>query len=273
MIPSRQRVFISYARANRSFVDRLSKDLRAGGIDVWLDTSEIAAGDNWQVAIENGLRDSAALLYVATERSAESHWMTREVQLMLERRTPIIPLVLDDAGAATLPDFLTNIQWVDFRGDYEGGLRLLLASLSPQRAPTAIPAPSRKSKGYVFLSYAEDDALFVDDIKSLLASRGYAFWDYRESDRDYHNDLFLELEGVISESVATLSFVSPAWKLSRTAVKEYHFSTDLGKPVFLLKVKDPGPTLVIAGIPYIDFTRDPGSGFARLEKELTRKGL
>jgi len=87
-----------------------------------------------------------------------------------------------------------------------------------------------------------------------------------------HRQKILSISEHVSEP-ETLSFVSPDWKLSRTAVKEYHFSTELGKPIFLLKVREPGPTLIIAGIPYIDFTKDRDSGFARLEKELTRKGL
>ena len=86
-------------------------------------------------------------------------------------------------------------------------------------------------------------------------------------------DLYLELEGIIQDAVAMLSFLSPDWKRSRTAVKEYHFSSEVGIPVFLLKVRDPGPTLVIAGLPYIDFTQDHAAGFRRLDKELSRKGL
>lgn len=164
-------------------------------------------------------------------------------------------------------------QWVDFRSGYDDALRRLLTALHSFRSERSFPTGQKKSKGYVFLSYAEEDAIFVDDLKAFLAKRGYSYWDYRESDRDYHQDLYLELEGVIAEAAAMLSFLSPDWKKSRTAVKEYHFSTEVGIPVFLLKVRDPGPTLVIAGLPYIDFTRDHPSGFDRLEKELSRKGL
>jgi hypothetical protein len=43
--------------------------------------------------------------------------------------------------------------------------------------------------------------------------------------------------------------------------------------VFLFRVRDPGPTLVIAGLPYIDLTHDKSAGFLRFDKELSRKGL
>ncbi len=48
---------------------------------------------------------------------------------------------------------------------------------------------------------------------------------------------------------------------------------EVGVPVFLLRVRNPGPTLVIAGLPYIDFTQDRPAGFKKLERELSRKGL
>ncbi|MBI5948571.1 MAG: toll/interleukin-1 receptor domain-containing protein [Chloroflexi bacterium] len=268
-----QRVFISYSREDRPFVDRLSQDLRSGGVATWQDTKEIAAGENWRLAIEESLQSASAMLYVASSASPNSHWMAKEVQAVLGSEKLIIPLIRDDQGELGLPSFLREYQWVDFRPGYERGLAQLLAALQPFRAEVPAGTSKQQAKGYVFLSYAEEDASFVDELKGFLKQRGYGYWDYRESERDYHQDLYLALESVIQEAVATLSFVSPDWKRSRTAVKEYYFSIEIGIPVFLLRVRHPGPTLVIAGLPYIDFTEDHASGFKRLEKELTRKGL
>ena len=107
----------------------------------------------------------------------------------------------------------------------------------------------------------------------MLSRRNFAYWDYRESSRDYHQQLFLELEGVINESEATLSVLSPSWKQSLWAQREYFYSNEAGIPVFLLKAKEPGPTLAVAGMPYIDFTQSEQDGFDRLSRELVRKGL
>lgn len=78
---------------------------------------------------------------------------------------------------------------------------------------------------------------------------------------------------MIQEAAATLSILSPSWKRSEWAVKEYMFSSEVGTPVFLLRAKKIGPTLVIAGVPYIDFVQDRVSGFKKLDRELNRKGL
>ncbi len=266
-------VFISYSREDRAFVDRLSQDLRSGGVTTWQDTKEIAAGANWRLAIEASLRRASALLYVASARSVNSQWMLKELEAVFSRGARIIPVVVDDQGEHGLPDFLRAFQWVDFRHGYEAALAQLLAALQPLRTESPAEPRTEQAKGYVFLSYAEEDASFVDDLKEFLKQRNYGYWDYRESDRDYHADLYLELESIIQEAAATLSFLSPEWKRSRTAVKEYYFSLEVGVPVFSLRVRNPGPTLAVAGIPYIDFSQDHRAGFTRLERELSRKGL
>lgn len=56
-------------------------------------------------------------------------------------------------------------------------------------------------------------------------------------------------------------------------MQEFHFSRDVGTPVFLLKAGEPGPTLALSGLTYIDFTRERDKGFSKLDKELKRKGL
>ena len=268
-------VFISYARADRKFVDRLSRDLMVAGIPLWRDVDNIRPGTNWQKEIESAVGTASGLIYVASRNAAESPWIEHELQLMLDRsETRVFPLILDDAGANRLPAFLQRIQWVDFRESYERALDRLIEAishvveLSEPSKPTAA-----KSKGYVFLSYAEDDLDFVTELRQFLQKHGYAYWDYNESDRDYHGQLFLELERVIKDAAATLSILSPSWKQSQWAVKEYLFSDEVGTPVFLTRAKVMGPTLVIAGIPYIDFVNDRATGFRNLERELNRKGL
>jgi hypothetical protein len=51
------------------------------------------------------------------------------------------------------------------------------------------------------------------------------------------------------------------------------FSEQVNTPVFLLKTNEIGPTLAIADMTPIDFTRDAESGFSKLKRELERRGL
>jgi hypothetical protein len=269
----RAHIFISYSRKDLEFAQMLSEKLRQTGIQPWLDVSDIQPGENWQVALQKALQSASVVLYVASQNSRDSTWMEAELQAVRQRDTRITPLILDDQGERDLPEFLRDYQWIDFRQDEEAATQRLIRSLGPEVPASPAPEKPSAAKGYMFVSYAQEDSEFVDTLKEFLANRGYAYWDYRESDRNYHEDLYLELEEVIQKAACTLSILSPEWKKSRTAIQEYHFSVDVETPVFLILARQMGPTLVIAGLPYIDFTHDHADGFRRLDRELTRKGL
>jgi TIR domain len=99
-------VFISYSRQDRQFVDRLSEELNRAGVETWTDTQNIGAGENWQAKIESGLLGAAVLIYVASAQASTSGWVQMELQAYLERAGRIIPVIIDDAGPTSIPDFL-----------------------------------------------------------------------------------------------------------------------------------------------------------------------
>jgi hypothetical protein len=268
-----EHAFISYARQDREFVDRLTVDLRAAGVRVWRDVEQILPGQNWEDSLEKALERAPALLYVSSRHAGQSAWMNRELQAV-RPSVVVIPIIIEDAGIDNLPPLLRAIQWADFRETYETGLNALLRLVPDKlRGKEPAAAESKKSKGYVFLNYAEEDSSFVRDLKAFLKEKGFGYWDYEESDRDYHAQLFLELEGNIANAVAVLCIVSPDWKRSVWAVREFFFAEDASVPTFLLRARDPGPTLATAGRTYIDFVADSHAGFAKLGRELVRKGL
>lgn len=269
--------FISYSRLDAPAVDRIVQALSAGGIPVWRDTAEIAPGEDWAESLEKALAGASAYIYVASRNAGRSSWIERELQFVVKRASgqPLaVPVILDDEGEARLPEFLRSRQWVDLRRDFNAGLQLLATTLARvlPREPDLEP-PRSRSKGYAFISYVEEDADFVGDLKRFLQEKGYGYWDFEESERDYQVQFFLELEGIIKEATATLSVLSPKWKVSKWTTKEYLYSEDVGTPVFLLRAKETEPTLLIAGVPYIDFVRDKAKGYSRLVRELSRRGL
>jgi len=138
---------------------------------------------------------------------------------------------------------LAKFQYADFRDDYNVAFQKLIDGILFLQQPEPIEHPELKSKGYVFISYADEDSQFVEELKSFLGEHKYAYWDFRESDRNYDVDYSLELEGVIKDAAGTLCVISPNWKHSHISMQEFHFSRDVGTPVFLLKVGDLGPTL------------------------------
>jgi len=266
-------VFISYSRQDRAFVERLTDALSAAGVETWTDVSNIAPGQNWQDQIEKGLLSAEVLLYVASRNTSESRWMEEELRAFMRGTGRVIPLIIDAAGEESLPSVLRQFQWADFRGDFSNAVGKLLLGLTALRQGEPLARPEAKSKGYVFISYATEDGAFVETLKEHMKDRGYTYWDFRESQRNYQVDYTIELEGVINDAEATLSVISPDWKRSSTSLQDLHFSKEVHKPVFLLRVRDPGPTFALAGMTFIDFTGSHKMGFAKLDLELSKFGL
>jgi hypothetical protein len=273
-------VFVSYSRWDRKankVIDRLLDDLRAAGVELWLAPDSVAAGTDFSVAIETALSQAQALLVLYGSRSPKARGLERELESAVLRGLPVYCVQIEDGVYPQMPAALAAYPQFALYENYEAVLRQLLEELpaAPQverKRDQAKPTAPR-SKGYVFISYAERDSAFVTQLRQFLKERGYGYWDYQDSDRNYHTQLFLELEEVIQGAAATISVLSPDWKQSKWAAKEYIFSEEVGVPVFLVMAREMGPTLVTAGIAYIDFTRDPAAGFARLDRELNKKGL
>lgn len=270
-------LFVSYSRWDRRsspLVDRLLHDLRAEGVNLWLAPDNVPAGQDWQDAIPDAIAGASGQLFIFSKRLVKARGMARELEQVLELDLPVYPVLLDNQGLELLPPPLQQLPYFDVNSDYDEALRQLLEAIpASARARHAVPEVRPQSKGYVFISYAEEDTPFVAQLRAFLKERGYGYWDYAESERNYHTHFFTELEEVIMNATATVSVLSPDWKKSKWTAKEYMFSEEVGVPVFLLMARPMGPTLVTAGIPYIDFTRDEQQGFQRLDRELARKGL
>jgi len=70
--------------------------------------------------------------------------------------------MLEKVDLADLHLSLAQFQSVDFRNDYQLGIKQLIDALPRAiRADKPVVSGPPKSKGYVFLSYAEEDAGFV----------------------------------------------------------------------------------------------------------------
>lgn len=129
-----RKVFISYNRQDRIFVERLAIDLRAKGLAVWWAEWEIKVGDSIIQKVSDGMLESGYLAVALSPSSVTSDWVQLEVssalmrQLSVDRDITILPLLLADCE---IPVLLRPIRWADFRQDYDAGLKDLLSVLIP----------------------------------------------------------------------------------------------------------------------------------------------
>jgi TolB-like protein len=127
MIEFSKAVFLSYASEDADAAGRICEALRAAGIEVWFDRSELRGGDSWDRQIHERIRDCRlfmAIISVHTEARDEGYFR-REWKLavdrthdMAERKAFLVPVAIDDTPerSASVPDKFRDVQWTRLRG-------------------------------------------------------------------------------------------------------------------------------------------------------------
>lgn len=121
-------IFISYSHEDKDFVDQLAAQLVRNRVYVWLDRWELHVGDSITSRVEDAITNASALLVVLSRSSVESAWCRREINSGLlreleERRVVVLPVLVDDC---TIPLFLRDKIYADFRTSFDDGLRTVL---------------------------------------------------------------------------------------------------------------------------------------------------
>jgi TolB-like protein/Flp pilus assembly protein TadD len=188
---STQSVFLSYASRDAEAARKICEALRAVGIEVFLDQSELRGGDAWDQKIRHEIHDCALFIPIISQHTQErlEGYFRREWNLavdrthdMAEQKPFLVPVVVDGTRdqEAFVPDAFRAVQWTRLPGGdtspafVDRTKRLLspvLSSMSAgSRATGAIREPvraSRRSKPVLFTIVA-----FV-----ALAALAYLFAD------------------------------------------------------------------------------------------------
>jgi hypothetical protein len=107
----RDHVFVSYARADETYADKLAAHLRAHGVGVWTDAS-IDFGAEWEEAIQEKIDSCTAFVVVMSPAARKSSWVRREVRHAQTQGKQIFPLLLSG-----MPLFAVNdLQYEDVIG-------------------------------------------------------------------------------------------------------------------------------------------------------------
>jgi uncharacterized delta-60 repeat protein len=138
--------FFSYSREDSEFALRLAQDLRQQGVNIWLDQLDIGPGQRWDSAVEEALRSAPRQVVILSPAAVSSVNVMDEVAFDLEDRKQIIPVLYRDCQ---IPLRLRRLQHIDFRTDYDRGLRDLLKALAVKvqaEAPEETRQPSSKKR-------------------------------------------------------------------------------------------------------------------------------
>jgi predicted ATPase len=159
MSGSAKAIFLSYASQDADAAERICLALRAAGVEVWFDRSELRGGDAWDAAIRRQVKECALFvpLISANTQSRSEGYFRREWNLavnrmldMAEDQPYLLPVAIDDTAEPTarVPDRFRERQWtriaqgVDCAPFVERVVRLLAAEHGAAEAHRAGTAAS-----------------------------------------------------------------------------------------------------------------------------------
>jgi WD40 repeat protein len=87
-------VFISHAREDREYVERLAKFLQSEGVEVWFD-AQLAVGHRYDAELERRIDQCAAFIVVMTPASNASGWVRDELDRAKEQDRDLMPILLE----------------------------------------------------------------------------------------------------------------------------------------------------------------------------------
>jgi hypothetical protein len=219
--PSRA-VFLSYASQDVEAARRICDALRAAGIEVWFDQSELRGDDAWDHKIRQQIRDCALfipIISVNTQARSEGYFRLewrladQRTHLMGKSRAFLVPVCVDDTREvdADIPDSFASVHWTRLGGGetppafVERIARLREAAhrpgpspriLEPAAVPGLLPMPS------------------VPSDKPSLAVLPFANMS-SDPEQDYFAD------GMTEELITTLSKLSGILVIGRHSVFVY----------------------------------------------------
>lgn len=121
-------VFLSYASQDKEVAKRICDALRAAGVEVWFDQSELRGGDAWDALIRKRIKECALFVPIITPTTnarAEGYFRLEwklavdRSHLMAEDAPFLFPIAVGDVNDATarVPDKFREVQWTRLRLD------------------------------------------------------------------------------------------------------------------------------------------------------------
>jgi hypothetical protein len=107
-------VFISYARTDMGFADKLLAALEIRDFKVPIDRRDLPYGEELKPEIIDFIRGSDAVVFVVSPRSVRSAWCKWEVEQVKSESKRLVPIVLTPVPVDLLPTEISDINLLQF---------------------------------------------------------------------------------------------------------------------------------------------------------------
>jgi adenylate cyclase len=239
-------VFLSYASQDAEAAQKICEALRAAGIEVWFDQSELRGGDAWDQKIRRELHDCALFVPVISANTAARHegyfrleWdlADQRTHMIAHNRAFIVPVSVDATSetSADIPESFRRVQWTRLpEGEtppvfVERVKRLLSTASTIIRSSPASAAPAAVKRAQ------------PDQLSGTSARKAIAVLPLANMSADPENEYFSD--GITEDIINALAKVPGIQVASRTS--SFAFK---GKDVDLRQIGDKlGVTSVLSG--------------------------
>ena len=164
-------VFLSYASQDADAARRIADALRAAGVEVWFDQSELVGGDAWDQKIRKQIRECALFIPIlskTTQGRREAYFrlewkLADERTHLMAKGTPfLLPVTIDETNdrEALVPDSFLAVQWTKLPGGETSsafaervsrllaGATVTTTSESRSSSSTPTPIPTRRDENF-----------------------------------------------------------------------------------------------------------------------------
>ncbi len=226
------KIFISYSRKDKDFALRLAEDLRAAGVEIWIDQLDIPPGVRWDDAVEDALDLCKYFMVILSPVSVESKDVKDEIAYALDAGKKIIPVFYKECK---IPLRIRRLNYIDFTSDYNSGKTKIIEAMKkdqtlqtepqivkeekPKEVKKVVKTPPKKAvpkpeiirpKTTVFRSNAKE--LSVADVKSMLKKHSFFEVEWNKNGKGFYNKF--EVKTITGDKVVFDSASELMWQQS-----------------------------------------------------------
>jgi hypothetical protein len=121
LTPPKLKVFISYARRDLDFADRLVTALESRDCEVLIDRRDLPLLEKWQDELLDFIHQADAVVFIVSPHAIDSKWCQWEVNQVAQLSKRLAPIVASPVNTATLPPAINaiNLLFFDHPNDFE----------------------------------------------------------------------------------------------------------------------------------------------------------
>ena len=217
-------VFLSYASQDAAAAKRIADALRAAGVEVWFDQSELVGGDAWDAKIRKQIAECALfvpLISANTQARREGYFRlewriaAQRTHMMSESVAFLLPLVIDATRdpEADVPGEFKGVQWTRLPdGETPAAFTTRVASLlagEAGRVRLVPPAASKAGSGPVRQPQrVRYRRWLAPALVGGVVFLGALFW---SQSRNLLGPASAQPSGAMSQTSGARRFVAQAW--------------------------------------------------------------